>query len=425
MTNSPGSLVAALSGSAGRHALAVLLVMLFAWMVSNLDQSLFGYAVPGIVAEFKVGLETIGGILSLSFAVAAVFAVVSGVAADRYGRRYTLAFLLAASALFVGLHGYATSITSLTLLRTLAFGLAAGIAPITAAYVAEAAPARHRGLLMGILQCGYPLGWFAASILAAPLLDTHGWRSIFLIGFAMIPVALLIGWRLPESRRFEEVRKVQFAASGGDSGSHGHPLRDLFSGPYRARSIACILLFFTFGCAYAGTAFYFPTFFMSERGYSQSEAATLVGVSNGIAVIGYLAAAAVGEYFWTRRNTYALWCVLGALALLALMWVPRERWQDLLWFSLTAAFFYGSNAVVGTLLADLFPTRMRATAYAVCGSAPLSLGFATYPSVVPLVVAKFGWPMALSLAIVPLLVLSALAALWLPNLRSGQEIADV
>jgi len=36
-----------------------------------------------------------------------------------------------------------------------------------------------------------------------------------------------------------------------------------------------------------------------------------------------------------------------------------------------------------------------------------------------------GWKVAMSLAIAPLLVASALAALWLPNLQSGAEVADV
>ena len=130
------------------------------------------------------------------------------------------------------------------------------------------------------------------------------------------------------------------------------------------------------------------------------------------------------EYVWNRRDTYALWCVIGAVFLLALMWVPATHSADLVFFALTAAFFYGSNAVVGTLLTDLYPTAMRATAYAFCGSAPLSLGFALFPAVVPLVVASVGWQRAFSIAIVPLLIVSALAALLLPVLRSGEDVAD-
>lgn len=405
-----------------REWLTVLVFCLFAWTASNLDQSLFGYAIPGIVEEFGVGLEAIGLILSIGFVVAAVLVIVAGLIADRYGRRWTLAALLAASALFVGLHGMVEDLTQLTILRALAFGLGAGLAPITAAYVAESAPPQWRGMLMGVLQCGYPLGWFLAAMLATPLLEASGWRAIFLIAFAVIPLAFLIGWRLPESRRFAAVAAAR--SSDAPGAFDASRLRELFNAKYRVRSLASMLLFLSFGCAYAGTAFFFPTYFMTVRGYSAAEATQLVGLSNGIAILGYLGAAYVGEYVLTRRNTFAIWCVLGAAALVALMWLPQARWHDLALFALTGAFFYGSNAVVGALLVDLYPTRMRTTSYAVCGSAPLSVGFAVFPSVVPLVVAAQGWQWAFTLAIAPLLLVSAAAALVLPNLRSGTEVED-
>ena len=391
--------------------------------MSNLDQSLFGYAIPGILGEFQVGLDVVGLILTVGFITASVMVIFAGLAADTWGRRWTLTALLALSALFVGLHGFVEDLAQLTWLRALAFGLAAGLAPITAAYVAESAPARHRGMLMGVLQCGYPLGWFLAAMLAAPLLETSGWRSIFLIGFAVVPIAFLIGWRLPESERFQQVA----ATRSGERTSiiDWGLLREMFSNDYRRRSIASIVLFFAFGCAYAGTAFFFPTYFMEVRGYSQSEAAQLVGLSNGIAIFGYLAAAYVGEYWMPRRDTFALWTLLGAAALVALMWLPQERWQDLALFGLTGAFFYGSNAVVGALLTDLFPTRMRTTAYAVCGSAPLSAGFALFPALVPLVVQSAGWQWSFTVMIAPLLVLVAAAALALPRIASGSDIDAV
>ena len=404
---------------ASRHWISVLIFSVFAWTMSNLDQSLFGYAIPGILGEFQVGLDVVGLILTVGFITASVMVIFAGLAADTWGRRWTLTALLALSALFVGLHGFVEDLAQLTWLRALAFGLA----PITAAYVAESAPARHRGMLMGVLQCGYPLGWFLAAMLAAPLLETSGWRSIFFIGFAVVPIAFLIGWRLPESERFQQVA----ATRSGERTSiiDWGLLREMFSNDYRRRSIASIVLFFAFGCAYAGTAFFFPTYFMEVRGYSQSEAAQLVGLSNGIAIFGYLAAAYVGEYWMPRRDTFALWTLLGAAALVALMWLPQERWQDLALFGLTGAFFYGSNAVVGALLTDLFPTRMRTTAYAVCGSAPLSAGFALFPALVPLVVQSAGWQWSFTVMIAPLLVLAAAAALALPRIASGSDIDAV
>ncbi len=395
---------------------AILAFSLFAWTMSNLDQSLFGYAIPGVMGEFKVGLDTIGLILTVGFVAAAVMVVFAGLAADTWGRRWTLAGLLALSAACVGLSGFVTDLTQLTVLRALAFGLAAGLAPITSAYVAESAPDRYRGLLMGVLQCGYPLGWFLAAALAAPLLEDGGWRQVFFIGFLVVPIALFIGWRMPESERFQRAAASRTAAP---SVLDWVLLRELFSGRFRRRSIALIVLFFSFGCAYAGTAFFFPTYFASVRGYTQAEATWLVGLANLIAIVGYLGAAWVGEYVLPRRNTFALWCLLGASALVGLMWLPSERWHDLVLFGLTTAFFYGSNAVVGALLTELYPTRMRTTAFAVCGSAPLSMGFALFPAIVPLVVQSSGWQVAFSTLIAPLLLVSAAAALVLPNVRSG------
>jgi MFS family permease len=413
---------AASSGSSSLPAawLSIFLFSLFAWTMSNLDQSLFGYAIPGILGECSVGLDVVGLILTVGFIAAAFMVILAGLAADTWGRRWTLTALLALSALCVGLHGFVEDLTQLTWLRALAFGLAAGLAPITSAYVAESAPARHRGMLMGVLQCGYPLGWFLAAMLAAPLLETSGWRSIFFIGFAVVPIAFFIGWRLPESRRFEQkvTDRGQTKAAALDWGL----LKELFTPLYRRRSIASIVLFLSFGCAYAGTAFFFPTYFIEVRGYSPAEATQLVGFSNGIAIVGYLAAAWVGEYRLPRRDTFALWTVLGALALIALMWLPETRWQDLALFGLTGAFFYGSNAVVGALLTELYPTRMRTTAYALCGSAPLSTGFAIYPALVPLAVQGFGWQWSFTVMIAPLLLVSALAALVLPRVLSGSDV---
>jgi hypothetical protein len=105
------------------------------------------------------------------------------------------------------------------------------------------------------------------------------------------------------------------------------------------------VLFLSFGCAYAGTALFFTTYFICMRGYTDSAAAQLAGYSNGIAIVGYLAAAWVGEYVITQRTTFAIWCAPGAPALVDLMWLPRERWQHLALFALAGAFFYGSIAV--------------------------------------------------------------------------------
>ena len=392
-------------------------VCLAVWTVSNMDQALFGYAIPGILAEFGLPLSAIGLILTISFVVSAALVILAGVAADRWGRGIVTVTLLVSSATAVAAQGIAGGVVMLTLFRAMGFGISGGLSPTTNAIVIGNAVPRFRGLSAGMLQCGYPLGWLLASLFAAPLLDHFGWRSICFGALIVVPLALPITWALrrygvfnnPRSRTADEIPAIAISP------------RMLFTPAYCRSSVVLIAVFLMFGGAYAGSAFFFTAFFTQYRGYSAGDAAALVGMSNGIAVAGYLAAALIGEFVLSRRNVFVIWCLSGALALAGLLWWATGRTQDLLWYGAMAAFFFGSQAVIIVLLADLYPASMRATAIAVCGSAPLSIGFAIFPLVVPVAVAHLGWPGGLSIVVIPLLTGVAGAALMLPNPASSRS----
>lgn len=381
-----------------------------------MDQAFFGYALPGILEEFSLPLEAAGLILTISFIVASIMLLFTGAAADKFGRGPMLALYLAVSALLVGLQGVAGGIVMLTIFRSLGFGFSSGLSPITNTYVIENVQPRLRGMAMGVLQCGYPLGWFIASILAVPLLANFGWRAMCFAAFAVIPIAMMFYWLLRDAPDVITLPKAKQA------NKQGH-IATLFSAPYRKNSIASILTYFAFGGAYAGSAFFFPTFFAETRGYSQAEAAGLVGLSNGIGIIGYLVAAYAGEYIITRRNVFIIWALSGSLCLLGLLWFSSTGLTDIIWYGLTAALFYGSLAVLPVLIAEIFPTELRASALSVCASAPLSLGFAVFPLIVPFVVGAVGWQLGFSLIICPLLAISAFTAFILPNRPSGLDIS--
>ena len=391
----------------------ILIISFVAWTLTNMDQAFFGYAIPGILEEFDLPLEAVGIILTISFVISSILLVFAGHAADRFGRGATLSVYLAVSALLVGLQGFAGGIVLLTLFRAFGFGISTGISPITNAYVAENVTPRIRGLAMGVLQCGYPLGWFIASMFAVPLLATHGWRAMCFAAFLVIPVAGLFYWLLRDAPDIKPQEK-----SVDKPGN----FRVLFSAAHRGKSIASILTYFAFGGAYAGSAFFFPTFFTESRGYTPSEAADLVGISNGIGILGYLLAAAVGEFLMTRRNVFMLWALGGCIAFTGLMWLPQSRLEDTIWYAATAALFYGSLAVLPVLIAEIFPQEVRASALSACASAPLSLGFAVFPVVVPFLVGSLGWQTGLSIVICPLLFIAIIAAMFLPNRPSGMGL---
>ncbi|MDX2221116.1 MAG: MFS transporter [Rhodospirillaceae bacterium] len=404
----------------------VFATCLIGWALSSMDQSLFGYAIPGIRAEFGAGIDDVGWVLSVSFVFAACASAGIGLLTDIYGRRVMFMICLAASALLVGTHAFVIGLVSLTVLRMLAFGMGNGLSPITNSYVAETAPSRYRGMMIALLQCGYPLGWFAASLFVAPLIANFGWRYIFMPALLVIPIAFLLARQLPESARFAEARRREKEqAAAGQGGGVRAKIGELFSPGLRHRTIVIGIVFFLYGGAYAGTAFYFPSYFNEFRGYTMEQATEIVGISYGVGVLGYIAVAILGEFVMTRRNVCVLWAVLGMLAILALLWLPDSFAEDMVAFAVMSALLYGNAAALTMLLAESFPTRVRATAAGFAGSFMLNIGHAVFPVAVASGIKSIGWQWAFTLGVVPPLLIVIVALLTLPNYKSGLDLDEI
>jgi len=398
--------------------LRTFLICLCVWTIVNLEQSMFGYAMPAMVEDLGISIKTIGLVISLGFGAAIFGALLTGVLTDRFGRRIMLASCFGLSAIFYALQGLAGSVFGLAAARTGGAAISAGLSPITNSYVAETSPPRIRALMVGFLQIGFPLGWFLASMLVAPLLANFGWRAVFMVSFAVPVIAAIIFRFVPETPGFELVK-----ASAVNRRPMKGQLGDLFSPRFRKLTLLCILAFFAKGGAYAGLAFYMPAFMHNVRGYDASVAAYVVGISYGIGIFGYLSASVVGEFFLSRRVTIVIWSWLGATSLVAFVWLPTKPIEDVIAFGIMAIFSFGTSAILTTFVLEQFPTRMRATG-AACASASVSLGFATLPAIVATLVEEIGWQWAISLCVTPLLFISGLAVLRMPGVPEDLEIRD-
>ena len=392
-----------------------LAIAFAAWGLANMDQSLFGYAIPDLMGEFKIDLSVIGLMVSASFAAGIFITIIIGVLTDRWGAKRTLPFTLGASALLVGLQGIVTSAVVFGVLRVVSAGLSAALSPITNAMVAAKAPPHLRALSIAILQCAYPFGWFIASTFVAPLIAHSGWRTPFLIAFAVVPVAVFFTFMIPGKTKDVEAPKA----------ARPSPIAALFAKPYRARTLLFGLAFLLYGGAVGGTTFYMPTFFHEVRGYSSADAARIVGLSYGIGIIGYIGAALVSEYVFGRRKTSLIWTLLGAVAFLGTIWLPKSVNQDIAAFGATTVFFYGASAILLIYLLESFPEHLRTTAAAVSGTACISAGFMTFPVLTTLVVKSVGWQIGFSAVIVPALVIVGLLMMLLPETakQSGADAA--
>lgn len=385
--------------------------------LSTADQSLFSYAVPAITAEFDIGLEVIGQMLSASFLVASVTVVAAGVASDRYGRKFVFTGLLLISALMVAAQSFATSLTDLAVYRILGFAIGAGLYPIANTIVIEAAAVKFRGLIAGLLQMGYPLGFAFAALVATPVLSEYGWRTIFLFGFVIAVIAPLLGRLMPESSRFEAVRSTTAKAL-----PMGHGLRLLFSAPYRRRSIVCFAGSFLISLAIGGTTYFLPVYLVEAHGVDSGEAARIAGSSFAIGAIGYVLASVCGEFVTTRRNTLVIWCALGALFFALTLWWPQLNL--ILGLGLSIVFFYGSEAVRVPMISEMYPTEIRGTASAAVGSLAVTSAWLVSPLLISYLAPAIGWAEAFSWCALLPLALAGLVFLGLDNRRSSDPMEE-
>ncbi len=397
------------------YPLRAFFICLCAYATAQMDLALFGYAIPSIREEFGLSLTGVMSIVSSAFVIGGVLIVLLGLLTDRWGRKAMFQFSLAGSSFLVALHAVVPNPASLAVLRGASIGVGGLSYPVTGAIITEEFPARLRGLFMGFLQIGYPLGWALASLWAAWLLSHHGWRLLFLVGLVSLPIVWVVHRTIREPRRFREQRSTHEAPR----------LRELLAPAIRRRSALLFCAQFLFVWAYAASIFLFPSFLREARGLEAFDFSLLIGAGNAIGILGYILAALVGEFVLTRRTTVVIWTLCGAVLFQVLVW-GAESFSAMLWvYGLMSMFFYGSAAVKFAYLAEVFPTRLRATAMSTCGSLAVTLGSAAGPLMVARAVEAWGWDLGYSVLVGTPLVLAGLLYLLLTPVPSGLEVEEV
>jgi MFS family permease len=394
-----------LSTAAG--ARRTFLLCLAGVALSSADQSLFTFAIPGIIEEFGIGLGAISLLLTASFALATFVILPIGLLADAIGRRWLFAGLLALSALCVGGQALAPDFTTLAILRIFSFAIAAGLYPLANTLVIEAAEGRSQGLLSGLLQIGYPLGFFIGSMVAVPLIGSHGWRGIFLPGFLIVPLAIAIGLALPETAQDGIRRAIRTGQR-----SLLAPLARLWHSDNRRTMLLCLSGSYAVSLAIGSFTYFIPTFLADVHGADLGSATRITGLSYAIGSIGYIAAAFIGEYVLGRRNTLVLWAWIGAAALAGGVWLVESPVILIAVLGMTIMFLFGTEAVRMPLIGESFPSEIRATATSLSGSLGVTTGWLTAPLVVAASVPALGWQYTYTLvACLPLLVAGVMFAM--------------
>src|SRR6185312_1712217 len=155
---------------------------------------------------FGRSLPAIALTITASLAMRPVGALVFGLLADRYGRRKLLIWNILFYSLVEVLSCLAPSYGVFLFLRLL-YGVGMGGEwGIGASLAMESVPAKWRGLLSGMLQQGYALGYILAAIAYALIFPHFGWRTLFFIGGLPGLLSLFIIVRVKETEAWQQAR---------------------------------------------------------------------------------------------------------------------------------------------------------------------------------------------------------------------------
>jgi putative MFS transporter len=407
------------------YPLRAFFICLCGVSLENMDQAIFQFVLPQIISTFKWSEVQLGWYLAITFTLAGMSIAGLGVLTDRVGRKKVFQTSMLVGSLFVAMMYWAPSTFSMLALRTLGFATGGIQSPVVGTIVVEESPPRYRGLLSGVLQIGYPLGWFLASQSALLVLGWYGeaawnagaWRYAFFISLLSIPYMWLISKFLKETRAFLAAKQAREAAAGAGAEAAASQrqsrLTELFSRGLRFKTIMLFCGEFFHVFAY-GSTLLLNVYFQKFRHWPARDAIAVVGLSYGVGALGYVLAAFVGEFVMRRRNVIILWAQLGSISFAALIWLAESYWATVTSYCLMTIFFYGTTAVKFTFIAENFPARLRATGVTFAGSLAVNLGIAFGPLAMGYAITHLGWNWAYTVCGIAAIFLSGMFFISLP-----------
>ncbi|HTC48566.1 MAG TPA: MFS transporter [Candidatus Aquilonibacter sp.] len=272
------------------------------WVLDAFDFFVVIFLVDTLAANFHVEKKAIVWTISIALAMRPVGALLFGSLADHFGRRRPLMICVLYFSAVTMLSAFAPNYATFVVMRAL-YGIGmGGYWGVGASLAVESAPLRRRGLISGLMQSGYPLGYLLAAVAMESVLPHFGWRVMFCIGF---PIAILISiltLRAPESKTWEL--------------HHQHSIGKMFRvlWEYRAGFAYLLLVMTIMSCLSHGTQDLYPDFLKSAHGFARSTVSR-------IAIFYNICAIAASPFFGQlseslgRRRTFMLSLSVAALAL--------------------------------------------------------------------------------------------------------------
>ncbi len=393
------------------------------WMLDAMDFMLYAMALGQLRAYFQFDDATAGFLGTVTLVMSGVGGLVFGYVADRFGRTRALMGTIVIFSL--ASLGASTSQSVLQLLfwrAVLGIGMGGEWAS-GAVLVSETWPPQHRNKAISIMQSGWAIGYIAAALLAAwilsdPDLGNEGWRWLFVAGVVRDLFALWIRRNVRESPAW-----TARAKPARDEAKN--PFKIIFGPQLLGRTLRIIALGGAVQFAYWGLFFWLPPFL--SRPVEQGGAGMgVVGSLQWIvlmqvgAYLGYLTFGFIADRLG-RRRTFILFMICAAAIVPVYGQMARSPMVLLVLSPLLGYFGHGYFSLFGSLIAELFPTAVRATGQGTSYNAGRMAG-AIAPLTIGAAATLPGVGIGLALGITSAFFLAAaLLVLTLPD-RSGQAL---
>ena len=363
-------------------------------VVAALGGLLFGFdtaVIAGATAGLTVTFSLTPGSLGLTVAIALIGTVVgsllAGIPGDRYGRRDSLrvmAVLYLVSAVGCAFAWDWYSLVFFRFVGGLGIGGSSVLGPM---YIAEIAPAKWRGRLVGFFQfnvvAGILLAYFSNYLLGMAGFGREEWR--WMLGVTGIPALLFFimlftiprspRWlvqksRVPEARAvLEEIgeenveSELQQIITSIDA-DHGHGSESLFQSKYRVPLFLAVSIAMFNQFSGINAILYYLNDIFAKAGFSKVSGdlqAVLIGFTNLVfCMIAMTVIDRVGRK--TLLLIGSVGCAI-SLAGVAAVFFTNSHEELLVWLlvGFIAFFSFSQGAVIWVYIGEVFPTRVRAS----------------------------------------------------------------
>ena len=260
-------------GQLNKFHLIILLNTCLVMFLEGYDMQVTSYAAPAIIKAWHLTSAYFGPVFGFGLLGNLLGGTVLGHLGDRFGRKKVIIGGAVLFGTFTLLAAFATTLTTLLVLRFIAgIGIGASI-PAAIALTVEYAPSHRRATTISLLFLGYTMGGTLGGFAAARLIPLFGWPIVFKIGgFGPLLLAGIVALCLPESVRFLAIKgnrpqhikailrrllpsytpdeDVEFLVA--EEKHQGLPVKHLFA---NGRALMTVLLWLTFASSLLGHYF--------------------------------------------------------------------------------------------------------------------------------------------------------------------------